>query len=388
MKFPSRDVISFYLFSFLIGFYIANGTTVLFARQLGLSFSQVFNLGAVYMLMFILFEVPSGAVADMVGRKKSVILGCLVLVLAAVASGLSQNFLHLFLSFFLWAAGFSFISGADEALLFDKLQNPETYAKVLGKAHFFSLSGMALAGILGPFLFSINFRFPYLFSAIPFFLGALAILSFPEDRKPSGKFSFANHWQQIKTGISVARRNKYVLWAAAILSLVFAVWYNLSNSYQPFLQEIGFSIKAFSVILPILFIMEALGGSLSGKIYNLWGERSAFAASIVGIAVAVGAAGFLHNKAALALLFFYALCLGIIRPMISTYANKHIASENRATVISAQAMMATIASALSLFLFGFLTDWAGVANLFMVLGGLVLVIGLVLLAIKPRDAGY
>jgi hypothetical protein len=50
-----RNILLYYAFSFLVGFYIATGTTVLFERQLGLSFAQIFTLDAIYMLMFILF---------------------------------------------------------------------------------------------------------------------------------------------------------------------------------------------------------------------------------------------------------------------------------------------------------------------------------------------
>src|SRR3989344_9619325 len=106
-----KDIIFYYLFSCLLGFYSANGTTVLFERVLGFSYSRIFILAAVYMLMFILFEIPSGAFADLLGRKKSIALGCLLLTLGAITSGLSNNFWQLFLSFFLWAAGFSCISG-------------------------------------------------------------------------------------------------------------------------------------------------------------------------------------------------------------------------------------------------------------------------------------
>src|SRR5688500_9633884 len=60
-----HNVALYYAFSFLAGFYIATGTTVLFEQKLGLSYAQIFTLDAIYMLMFVLFEVPSGALADL-----------------------------------------------------------------------------------------------------------------------------------------------------------------------------------------------------------------------------------------------------------------------------------------------------------------------------------
>src|SRR5277367_2694586 len=115
MRFMNKkNLIIFYFYSFFSGFYIANGTTVLFERVLGFSYSRVFTLGAVYMLMFVLFNVPAGALADIIGRKKTLILGSSVLVLASVATGISKNFTEVFFSFFLWSLGFSLITGADE----------------------------------------------------------------------------------------------------------------------------------------------------------------------------------------------------------------------------------------------------------------------------------
>src|SRR5947208_3122781 len=106
-----KDIRLYYAFCFFIGFYVANGTAVLFAQKLGLPYSQIFMLTGVYMLMFILFEIPTGAFADLVGRKQSMMLGCLSLTLGALASGASNNFWQLLGSYFLWSCGFSLISG-------------------------------------------------------------------------------------------------------------------------------------------------------------------------------------------------------------------------------------------------------------------------------------
>ena len=155
-----RNLILYYAYNFLVGFYIATGTTVLFERRLGLSFAQIFTLDAIYMLMFILFEIPSGALADVIGRKKTLLGGLGILVVAAFATGSAQNFTHLFLSFFLWAMGFSLVSGSSEALIYDTLKNEKHFHQISGRALSFSVAGLALAGIVGPLLFSRDFRLP------------------------------------------------------------------------------------------------------------------------------------------------------------------------------------------------------------------------------------
>ena len=381
-----KDIFIYYIFNFLLGFYIANGTTVLFARTLGFSYQQVFILGAIYMLMFIFFEVPSGAFADLLGRKKSVALGCVIVALGALATGASQTFWQVFASLVPWALGFSFISGADQALLYDRISDSKIYIQILGRSKFFFLSATALAGILGPFLFGINFRYPYLFSAIPFFGGGLAILFFQEAREKH-VFTLRKHWEQIKEGVRFTKNNQYILWSMGLLALTFAVWYNLFNSYQPFLMDVGFTLRAFSFILPAIFLCEALGGMIAAKLLEFLGENKIFILGLLLFGAAVGAAGVFNNKLSLIFLLLYCVLLGILRTSLSGYANRHIESSHRATVVSVQSMAATLAAALSLFLFGFLTDRLGISQLFIVLGIVTLVCSFVLLLFRPRESG-
>jgi MFS family permease len=380
-----KNLIVFYFYSFFTGFYLANGTTVLFDRVLGFSYSRIFTLGAVYMLMFVLFNVPAGALADVIGRKKTLIFGSFTLVLAAIATGVSSNFTQVLLSFFLWSLGFSLISGADEALLYDALHNEDAYSRAWGRASFFSLLGLALAGILGPILFSKSFRFPYLFSAVSFFLSGACLFFFSENAVKGG-LTLKHHLNKTYQGIKIAFSNKYVLWAIGVLALVFGSMYTFSNSYQPYLQNIGFSIKAFSIILPLMFIVQALGGYVSGKLYNKKTENIIFILSLVIIAACFVVLGLFNGKLNLIILFVYSAVQGIIQPIISTYTNRFVDTKFRATVVSVQSMVATAAAALLLFLFGYLTDRVGLNNLLIILGFLVLAFGVALLALKPKTA--
>lgn len=378
-----KDIRLYYAFCFLIGFYVANGTAVLFARELGLEFSKIFTLTGVYMLMFILFEIPTGAVADLVGRKKTVMLGCLMLTLAAIASGASNSFWQLFASYFLWACGFSLISGAGEALLYDRIADNQRFSQIIGKTGFYAILGTALAGILGPYLFNINFRWAYFGSSVPFFLGGLAISFFKENHQARG-FTIRNHLEQIKSGLRIGWQNKYILWSTGILALVFAISYTFSNIYQPYLVGIGFPVKLFSIILPIMFVAQAAGSWSFGKLVK-FGENKLFWLSMVGIALVMAALGVFAFKWALAIVFVYMFLEGVARPLVSSYSNRYIDSEHRATVISVQSMVGTIIAAAMLFLIGFLTDRIGVSQILIVFGGFVLVVGLALLIFKPKN---
>ena len=380
-----RNIAAYYLFSFFIGFYIANGTTVLFARELGLSFSRVFTLSAVYMLMFVLFEIPTGALADLIGRKKTIVLGSAALVIAAIASGSAQNFTQLALSFFIWSFGFSLMSGSSEAMLYDTLADETLYHRVFGRGLSLQIIGMALAGILGPMLYTVNFRYPYLASAIPFALAGAAILFFRERDIAPHQFSLKTHWQQVKTGTQMAFQNRYILWSMGVLALAFAVSYTVSNSYQPYLVNIGFRVQQFSIILPLMFLLEAAGGFLSQKISGKLGESLSFFVNLLAVGLSLVILGMFAGKEVFGVLFIYTFFQGVLRPLVSTYANRYIASDHRATVISVQSMFGTISAAALLFIFGFLTDRLGVEKITAIVGMLVLACGAILLALKPKN---
>jgi MFS family permease len=380
-----RNVLLYYAFSFLAGFYIATGTTVLFERRLGLSFAQIFTLDAIYMLMFILFEIPSGALADLIGRKKAILAGLFTLTLAALATGNAQNFLHLFLSFFIWALGFSLISGSSDALLYDSLKSEKLYHRISGRALFFSTIGLALAGVTGPLLFAQHFRLPYLISALPF-AAALVIMVFYREPVVAREqnFSLRNHVNQIRRGAEKAFGNRFVLWSTGALALVFTVSYAFTSAYQPYLTQIGFDVTQFAFILPLLFVIEALGGAWSERITSLMGEKAAFWGSFLLIGASLLSLGLFASKIVLPVMLIYGFLQGFARPLVSTYANRYIESEHRATIISVQMMASTVMASLLLFLFGFLTDRIGVIALAAVIGGLVLAAGVPLLLLKPR----
>ena len=171
----------------------------------------------------------------------------------------------------------------------------------------------------------------------------------------------------------------------AALSLVFAVGYTFTSAYQPYLIKVGFSIAQFSFILPIMFVMEALGGAWSQRLTGWMGERVAFWFNFTLLALSLLTLGIFASKAVASILFLYSFLQGFLRPLVSTYANRYIDSEFRATIVSVQGMVSTITASAVLFSFGFLTDKIGVVALTTVIGTMALVVGLLLLFIKPKS---
>jgi MFS family permease len=94
------------------------------------------------MFWIFVLEIPTGAIADYIGRKQSIFIGSFITVIAMLIYGSIPNFSIFLLAEFLFATGVAFTSGADEALLYDALREEcrENQSKnIFGKAHSFHL---------------------------------------------------------------------------------------------------------------------------------------------------------------------------------------------------------------------------------------------------------
>ena len=108
-----------------------------------LSLTQVTLLDSAFWLTMVVTEVPTGAVADTLGRKQSQIIGMLLVAGSLLFFGLAPNYPLLILANSLWAFAITFISGADLAFFYDTLRElgrASEYPKYRGR-----LSAVALA---------------------------------------------------------------------------------------------------------------------------------------------------------------------------------------------------------------------------------------------------
>lgn len=126
-----------------------------FTQWGGLTLAQVFYMNAWFFFCNFLFEVPTGAVADFVGRKASLALGSL-LGGAAAFFYTSRPLLAVFLvAEAVFALAFTFHSGADEALAYDSLKamrQESSSKKVLSRMEAFKLGGILFADLIGGYI--------------------------------------------------------------------------------------------------------------------------------------------------------------------------------------------------------------------------------------------
>ncbi len=177
MNKESKDVQNTYLVPTLLSTFSTSfiyGINTLFLLDAGLSITEAFAANAFFTLGQVFFEIPTGIIADTVGRRTSYLLGIITLFLATL--------IYLFLwrisgPFWLWAVtsillglGFTFFSGATEAWIVDALKFTNFNGEledVFAKAQWVGGVAMLSGAIVGGALAQIaNLGVPYILRCI------------------------------------------------------------------------------------------------------------------------------------------------------------------------------------------------------------------------------
>ena len=331
------------------------GINTLFLLDAGLSNLEAFAANAFFTAGMVLFEVPTGVVADVWGRRVSYLLGTLTLA--------GSTFLYWLLwvmnaPFWPWAIvsmllglGFTFFSGAVEAWLVDALhyaQYEGTLEAVMGKGQMVGgaamLGGSVLGGVIAQ---ATNLGVPFLMR-----VGVLAAMFFVAGRmmkdlgftpEPS-----AHPLQDVKKlfheSVDYGLRNPPVRWM--MLAAPFASGVGIYTFYalQPYLLELWGNPKAYSVAglaAAIVAGAQIVGGYLAPFFRKLFRKRtSALILATFATAGVLAALGLTNSFwVALVLLTFWAMIFAAEMPIRQAYLNDMIPSRQRATVLSFDSLM-------------------------------------------------
>jgi MFS family permease len=316
-----------------------------FFDWLRVDYTRMFILQAWFLFWVFVLEVPTGVVADKFGRKISVAIGCLLFAADMLFFGLSRNYYLLFAAEFLGAVGMTLISGADQALLYDSL----IALKAEARARFYfsryeaaGTLGLLVAFPIGSWIAGLR-NYPSLLP-VPFALTTLSavlaagmffMMREPARAKPKEHF-LKMGMLGLRTLFSHRELRAYVLNAVTISSVTFfAYWF-----YQPVAQRAGLSVTYLGFIGAGFNLFSALLLANVSVLEKAIGVRrllllTAFVPAILFIAL-----GFIHLLAfAIPALFILVGCKMVRIPILNALINRHVESENRATVISSVSLL-------------------------------------------------
>jgi len=353
----------YYAFTFLHSFAFFSAVLVPFFTEWGkISLIQVQILQSWFMFWFFILEVPTGAVADYLGRKYSIALGGFVVAIAAITYGSIPKFEIFLLGEFLFAIAMSLISGADQALLYDSLKEAgrENEKKtIFGRAESFRLAAMLIAAPIGSFIASrLGLNMPMIMSSIPFFLAGAVALTIREPVVSKAKSESTRYIAIVRDGLSYLKNHKTLRLLALDAVIVASAAYFVIWLYQPFLRSVGVGIFYLGLAHAILVLSEITISTNFAWLIRIFGSDKRY----LQISALVLAANFLivaiwPNAVTIVLLILLGGGFGLTRlSLMSSYMNKFIPSEQRATILSSISMFRRFLLVILNPLIGFTAD--------------------------------
>jgi MFS family permease len=350
------NVRKLYAIRFLSWFHTVSAVLVPFFRDWGgIPLGGIFLLNAWFMGWSFALEVPTGAVADRFGRKASIALGCAAGALG-VALYTSTPHLGVFLAAeVLLALSMALQSGADEALLYESLEDrsPAPAQRAFARAESWKLAGIVAGALVGSVLatrLGLGLRGTFAFQALPMGAAALVALSLREPGSgarvagatatatgaPAAGEPRARYADVLREGLRHFAREPALRVLTLDMVSVGALAWLVIWLYQPLLERAGVPLGAFGPVhtaaaLGQIGVLAAAQRLQTG----LGSQRALLFATAILPGVAFVGLGLVRSPAAVIALVLLAWTLGLARiPLFSAALNRRILSPQRATVLS------------------------------------------------------
>ncbi len=341
---------------------------VLFFEEHGLSLTQIMILQAIYSLSVALFEIPSGFFADIYGRRLSLFYGSIFIFSGNLIFSFFSGFNEFFVAEILLGLGYSLVSGADSAIIYDSLlemKQDKDYTKIEGRNYGIGNISEGLAGILGGFLAVTSLNLPVYIQTIVIFFSIPIAYSLVE---PKSSYKLAKNFNSIllvvkETFLYHDKLKWYIIYSSAMgVGTLSIAWF-----VQPFLLELDTPLVYYGIIWASLNIITGIISYYSYvfKNHNLLTYISLLMfISFISLGLNITVYGFIF------IVFIY-IIRGIITPNLRNLININSTSERRATVLSLRSFMIRISFALIAPVLGYITDLYSISYVFYILAFLI-----------------
>ena len=271
-------------FNFLLDFRFYAPVAIIYFAQVSGSYVLGMSIFSITMLSSAIFEVPTGVFSDIIGRKKTLVLGAAASLISVTFYAIGGTYIFLAIGALLEGLARSFYSGNNDALLHDTLVETgqeEQYAHHYGTTSSMFQWALALAAIIGGVLASISFSLVMWLSVIPSIIALALTLQVAEPKviKETGANIFAHlgkaisHFKQnyslrmlsLSSAIGYASGESSYLFSSAFVQTLWPLW---AIGFAKMLSNIGAAIS-FRFSGRIIRRFQALPSLIFGKLYSL-----------------------------------------------------------------------------------------------------------------------
>jgi MFS family permease len=362
----------------------------LFYEQNGLNNMQLFLLHGVYSLIIALLEIPSGYLADTMGRKRALVIGTTLDFAGFAMYAISSGFWGFLFAEIALGIGVSFISGSDSAMLYDTLadmKRDKEYIKTEGRISALGNFSETAASVIISLLLVTgihNFRMAYAAQAAVAFLGIPAALMLKD---PESHIKLVHsHFNDILVVVRHALFNNKALRNILVFSSVIG-FSSLSMAWfaQIFFFEINLRDQLYGVLWAALNLTVGIGSLLAFRIKSNRIHSGIWALILFCTAGGFMLCGLFVSYWSLIVLFIFYLVRGVSSPLMKDYLNQLTDSSVRATILSIRSFIIRIMYAILGPILGWVSDIISLSAALLMAGSAILISGSVMLAAMARE---
>jgi MFS family permease len=376
------------------------GINTIFLLDAGLSNLEAFAANAFFTVGMVLFEVPTGIVADTIGRRVSYLLGTVTLAATTLLYVLLWQIEG---PFWAWAVvsillglGFTFFSGAVEAWLVDALEATHftgNLESVFGRGQVVAGAAMLTGSVAGGYIAQVtNLGVPFVLRAVV--LAVMFVLAFVLMKDvgftPEQSIGFTRGVRRIAgASIEYGWRVPAVKWIMLASPFTAGVGFYAFYALQPYLLELWGDSKAYGIaglVAAIVAGAQIVGGLAAPLIRRLFHRRTsallvtASASSVTLVLIGV----FEQFWAAVALIVVWGLLFAATMPIRQAYLNGLIPSQQRATILSFDSMLGSSGGVVVQPVLGRSADVWGYPGSYL-LGGVISALALPFILLSRRQ---
>lgn len=357
---------------------------ILFFLEKGLSFTEIGFLVAFRELCINLMEIPSGAVADLYGRRRSMMLSFLAYIVSFALFSIGRDYPHFFVAMFFFSIGEAFRTGTHKAMIFTWLRlrdRADEKVKVYGYTRSWSKIGSACSILFATFfvIAGNNYTSVFYYSIIPYLLGLVNFLGYPKeldgrpDKNAGPGVVFSHFRNALRRSVQVRPLRRLI-----VESMAFEGVFKASKDYlQPILKSLALSIPVFvaidetrrsAILVGVVYFVLHLGSAWasrkSHRIADLAGGERAGSRLLwkvnflaYGLLVPLLFLGY-YVPAVIAFVCLH-LLQNVWRPILISRFQSFAAWGEGATVLSIESQAKTVSTMIIAPLLGFAVDLAG-----------------------------
>ena len=338
---------------------------IFLTKHRGLSLAQASLVDVMFFVAAAFGEVPTGIVADRFGRKTSLIAGAALLSVGILGWTFAPTLPLIMLSYFGMGVGYTFLSGAEDALFYESVQlaGRDDYTRLVGRAGAAMLGALAVGSVASGLLASLNLILPMLVCGVSLLIMLGVVLTFKEpqiEEQLGGQTARKSFRVILRQSFALMRARPTLLYPMIYLALVpIASFITETLFLQPQALALGVPLAGIGLLVMAAQLTDMVGSNWSDRFKSLFGEgRLIYTTPLLIFASLILLAAF-QKLPVLVFIAVIGFFTSVIRPILLNRIQNEVSDDVRATIISMNSLMNTVIAAISQPTLGFVADRSG-----------------------------